>query len=84
MSAIMVTLVNERDSKHNVVILSKRPRSVMRTYMLQIDVDEDGGITVHFKQPDKMVEVFPLTNGAEYRELLSRISDITTAGVDDE
>lgn len=56
----------------------------MQSYMLQIDVDEGAGITVHFKRPDVIVEVTSVANEIELYQRLLVISDEITQCLPDE
>jgi hypothetical protein len=52
----------------------------MQSYEFQIDVDPDAGITIHFKQPGKGVEVRPAASEIElYQRLLDISDEITQA-----
>ena len=48
----------------------------MKSYKLQIDVDPETGITVHFKQPDAAVEVTRVTVEIELSQLLLSIGRV--------
>lgn len=56
----------------------------MQSYILQIDVDEGAGITVHLMRPDVIVEVTSVANEIELYRRLLEVSDQITQGLPEE
>ena len=53
----------------------------MESYKVQVDVDPETGITVHFKPPETMVQVTPVANETELTQRMIEITDQITCAL---